>query len=120
MHRKQKIAPDVKQQNTALNLVMFRLLSRFNLKINKIKCHSRRPYNCNQTRLSVKEGKFHSSHMGERRKLGNAKKRSIFRQSIDTQKLSTQAPELLACVRQNRFVYDNPVFDVASSVTGVH
>ena len=120
MHRKQKIAPDVKQQNTALNLVMFRLLSHFNLKINRIKCHSRCPYNCNQTRLNVKEGKFHSSHMGERRKLDNAEKRQIFRQSIDTRKLSTQAPELLACVRQNRFVYGNRVFDVASSLTGTH
>ena len=72
------------------------------------------------TRLSVKEGKFHSSHMGERRKLGKAEKRPIFRQSIDTRKLSTQAPELLACVRQNRFVYGNWVFDVASSLTGIH
>ena len=32
------------------------------------------------------------------------RKRPIFRQSIDTRKLSTQAPELLTCVRQNRFV----------------
>ena len=37
--------------------------------------------------------------MGERQKLGNAEKR----QSIDTRKLSTQAPELLACVRQCDF-----------------
>ena len=56
--------------------------------------------------------------MGERRKLGNAEKRPIFRQRIDTRKLSTQAPELLACVRQNRFVYGNRVFYVASSLTG--
>ena len=48
--------------------------------------------------------------MGERRKLGDAEKRPIFRKSIDTQKLSTQAPELLACIRQNRFVYGNRVF----------
>ena len=57
--------------------------------------------------------------MGERQKL--AEKRPIFRQSIDTRKLSTQAPELLACIRQNRFVYDTRVFDrhVASSLTGI-
>ena len=116
MHRKQKIAPDLKQQKTALNLVMFRLLSRFNLKINRIKCHSRCPYNCNLTRLSDKEGKFHSSHMSERRKLCNAEKRPIFRQSIDTQRLSTQAPALLACVRQNIFVYGNRVFDVGNTL----
>ena len=58
-----KKTPDVKQQNTALNLVMFRLLSRFIWKINRIKCHSRCPYYCNQTLHSVKEGKFHLSHM---------------------------------------------------------
>ena len=51
---------------------------------------------------------------------GFAEKRQLFRQSIDTRKLSTQAPELLACVRQNRFIYDNRVFDVASSLTGIH
>ena len=32
--------------------------------------------------------------------------------------MSTQAPELLACVRQNRFVYGNRVFDVTLSLTG--
>ena len=56
--------------------------------------------------------------MGERPKLGNAEKRQIFRQSIDTRKFFTQAPELL--VSQNRFVYGNRVFDVASSLTGIH
>ena len=57
--------------------------------------------------------------MGERQKL--AEKRPIFRQSIDTMKLSTQAPELLACVRQNRFD-DIGVFDrhVALSLMGIH
>ena len=92
----------------------------FNWKINRIKCHSRRPYNCNQTRHSVKEGKFHLSHMSERQKLGNAEKRPIFRQSIYTWTFSTQAPELLACVRQNRFVYGKQVFDVTSSLSGIH
>ena len=50
VHRKQKIAPDVKQQNTAINFVMFRLRSRFNRTIN-IKCHSRCPYSLIVTRL---------------------------------------------------------------------
>ena len=31
VHRKQKITPDVKQQNTAFNLMQFRFLSRFQL-----------------------------------------------------------------------------------------
>ena len=36
----------------------------FNWTFSRIKRHSWCPYNCNQTRPSVKEGNFHLSHMG--------------------------------------------------------